>query len=52
MATKTKIGLLKMDAQGFKCRNVEGMGHEVAGIIDVMKFDYAHPWLKPMDVLI
>ena len=52
MATKTKIGLLKMDAQGSKCRNVEGMGHEVAGIIDVMKFDYAHPWLKRMDVLI
>lgn len=45
MAIKTKIGLLKMDAQGFECRIVEGMGHEVAGIIDVMKFEYAHPWL-------
>ncbi len=44
-ADKMKIGLMKMDAQGFECRIVEGMG-EVAEIIDVMKFEYAYPWLR------
>lgn len=39
-----KIRLVKMDAQGFECRIVDGMG-EVAGIIDVMKFEYAYQWL-------
>lgn len=43
-ASKMKIGLMKMDAQGFECRIVEGMG-DVAEIIDVMKFEYAYPWL-------
>ena len=43
-ADNMKIGLMKMDAQGFECRIVEGMG-EVAGIIDVMKFEYSYPFL-------
>jgi len=30
-----------MDAQGFECSIVEGMGEDVAGIIDVLKFEYA-----------
>lgn len=39
-----KVGLMKMDAQGFECRIVEGMG-EVAGIIEMMKFEYSYPYL-------
>jgi FkbM family methyltransferase len=38
---KIKVGLLKMDAQGFECKILEGMGGEVAEQIDVMKFEYA-----------
>ena len=42
---KIKVGLLKMDAQGFECKILEGMGGEVAEQIDVMKFEYADHWL-------
>jgi hypothetical protein len=43
-----KIGLLKMDVQGFECRALEGMGDDVAGIIDVMKFEYSRTWLNEL----
>lgn len=33
-----------MDAQGFECSIVEGMG-DVAGIIDVLKFEYSPMFL-------
>jgi hypothetical protein len=42
---KIKVGLLKMDAQGFECIFLEGMGGEVTEKIDVMKFQYADLWL-------
>jgi hypothetical protein len=43
-ANKMKVGLMKMDAQGFECSIVEGMG-DVAGIIDVLKFEYSPMFL-------
>ncbi len=45
LSKKIKEGLLKMDAQGFECKILEGMGGEVAEQIDVMKFEYADHWL-------
>ena len=48
---KIKVGLLKMDAQGFECKIVEGKGEEVAEQIDVMKFEnadhllFVHGWM-------
>jgi hypothetical protein len=36
---------MKMDAQGFECSIVEGMGKDVAGIIDVLKFEYSPMFL-------
>lgn len=40
-----KIGLVKLDAQGFECNVFEGMGPELAQTIDVIKLEYAKKWL-------
>ena len=40
-----KIGLVKLDAQGFECNVLEGMGQELAQTIDVIKLEYAKKWL-------
>jgi hypothetical protein len=51
LSKKIKEGLLKMDAQGFECKIVEGKGEEVAEQIDVMKFEnadhliFVHGWM-------
>ena len=45
VSNKLKVGLMKMDAQGFECSIVEGMGKDVAGIIDVLKFEYSPMFL-------
>mmetsp|Transcript_21575 Transcript_21575/g.31934 ORF Transcript_21575/g.31934 Transcript_21575/m.31934 type:complete len:362 (+) Transcript_21575:108-1193(+) len=39
------IPLVKMDAQGFECKIMEGMGSEIADTIKEVKFEYAHKWL-------
>ena len=39
------IKLVKMDAQGYECKIMEGMGSEVANSIDVVKFEWASKWL-------
>lgn len=39
------IKLLKLDAQGFECRILEGMGAELASKIDILKFEWAKKWL-------
>ena len=35
------VGLLKMDAQGFECNIIEGMGQKLANSISVVKFECA-----------
>ena len=36
---------VKMDAQGFECNILEGMGQAIASGIEVIKFEYAKLWL-------
>lgn len=43
---KIKVGLVKMDAQGFECKILEGMGQELAQKIHVIKFEYARKHLN------
>ncbi|KAL7548165.1 hypothetical protein ACHAWF_011458 [Thalassiosira exigua] len=44
-ANAIKIKLVKMDAQGFECFVLDGMGADLAQKIDVIKFEYAKNWL-------
>ena len=37
--------LVKMDAQGFECNDLEGMGQDVASGIETIKFEYSHSHL-------
>ena len=39
------VKLMKMDAQGFECNILEGMGNDIANAIGVMKFEWAAKWL-------
>ena len=39
------ISLMKLDAQGYECRILEGMGHEIAHNIETLKFEYARKWI-------
>ena len=39
------IPLMKMDAQGFECNIMEGMGDAIADTIEEIKFEYAKKWL-------
>ena len=39
------IELVKLDAQGFECRILEGMGSELASKIAILKFEWAKKWL-------
>jgi hypothetical protein len=41
----SNIRLAKMDAQGFECNILEGMGEALAEKIDIIKFEYADKWL-------
>ncbi|KAL3817665.1 hypothetical protein ACHAXA_002010 [Cyclostephanos tholiformis] len=43
---RIKVGLMKMDAQGFECNILEGMGRELAECIDVLKFEHTLRWLS------
>mmetsp|Transcript_1084 Transcript_1084/g.2250 ORF Transcript_1084/g.2250 Transcript_1084/m.2250 type:complete len:364 (-) Transcript_1084:103-1194(-) len=48
------VKLLKMDAQGYECKILEGMGADLAEKIDIVKFEYAGQWLRGhgcMDIL-
>mmetsp|Transcript_23291 Transcript_23291/g.26966 ORF Transcript_23291/g.26966 Transcript_23291/m.26966 type:complete len:449 (+) Transcript_23291:141-1487(+) len=40
------VPLMKMDAQGFECHILEGMGHIIADAVDVIKFEWAAKWLR------
>ena len=44
---KIHIKMAKMDAQGFECNVLEGMGAELASTIDVLKFEYQEKFLHP-----
>ena len=39
------IPLMKLDAQGFECKIMEGMDYEIADTIKEVKFEYAQKWL-------
>jgi FkbM family methyltransferase len=39
------VKLMKMDAQGFECNILEGMGNDIANAIGVIKFEWAAKWL-------
>ena len=41
----THVKLVKMDAQGFECNILEGMGQDVASGIETIKFEYSHAHL-------
>ena len=43
---KIKVGLMKMDAQGYECNILEGMGWDLAERFDIVKFEYASRWLS------
>lgn len=40
------IKLVKMDAQGYECKIMEGMGSKVANSIDAIKFEWDSKWLN------
>ena len=40
------IPLMKLDAQGFECQILEGIGHDLANLIGKIKFEVAPKWLK------
>ncbi|KAL7545665.1 hypothetical protein ACHAWF_009013 [Thalassiosira exigua] len=44
-ANAIKIKLVKMDAQGFECFVLDGMGSKLAQRIDAIKLEYAKKWL-------
>lgn len=46
LANDITVDLMKMDAQGYECNILEGMGKDVAKGIDVIKFEWADHWLK------
>lgn len=45
-SNRLHIPLMKMDAQGYECRIMEGMGDQLAQQIDNIKFEYARNCLK------
>jgi len=42
----TDITLMKLDAQGYECRILEGMGPGIAKSVQQVKFEYAQKWLE------
>lgn len=40
------IPLVKMDAQGYECKVLAGMGDKIARRIDVIKFGFESKWLR------
>ena len=45
------IRLMKMDAQGFECNILDGMGEDLANKIDVIKFEYSKTHMHGHDCL-
>ena len=48
------VKLMKMDAPGYECKILEGMGKDLAEKIGIVKFEYAGKWLQGhgcMDIL-
>eukprot|EP00557_Chaetoceros_sp_GSL56_P013969 CAMPEP_0176477752 /NCGR_PEP_ID=MMETSP0200_2-20121128/805_1 /TAXON_ID=947934 /ORGANISM="Chaetoceros sp., Strain GSL56" /LENGTH=291 /DNA_ID=CAMNT_0017873613 /DNA_START=264 /DNA_END=1139 /DNA_ORIENTATION=+ len=45
-SNRVHIPLIKMDAQGYECRIMEGLGEQLADQIDNIKFEYARNCLK------
>lgn len=43
-----KVGLVKLDVEGFECRVLEGMGVQIPGRIDRVKFEYSRKLLHPV----
>ena len=41
----TNVKLMKMDAQGFECNILDGMGQSIASGIEIIKFEYAVTFL-------
>lgn len=45
-SNRLHIPLMKMDAQGYECKIMEGIGEQLANQIDNVKFEYARNCLK------
>ena len=45
------VRVTKLDAQGFECRILEGMGPELASQIHVLHFEWATKWLQGQECL-
>jgi FkbM family methyltransferase len=45
LKSDVNVKLMKMDAQGFECKIVEGIGQNIASGIDTLKFEYSKAWL-------
>ena len=43
------VGLMKMDAQGFECKILEGWGSSIANKIQQVRFEWASKWLLGQD---
>lgn len=43
--------LLKLDAQGYECKILEGMGPNIASSIQIIKFEYARKWIEAQNCL-
>ena len=46
-----EIKLLKMDAQGFECNILEGMGPNIPKTIKAIKFEWARKWFEAQGCL-
>ena len=49
--TKMNIILTKMDAQGFECNVLQGMGGELAKKVGLLKFEYETRFLRPLNCM-
>lgn len=45
LSTNIDVKLMKIDAQGFECNVLEGMGADIAKKIQQVKFEWARKWL-------
>lgn len=49
--TNIDFKVLKLDAQGYECKILEGMGPNIARSIQNIKFEYAQKWIEAQNCL-
>ena len=45
------VKLMKIDAQGYECKVLDGMGSNIIQKVDLIKLEYAYQWLEQHDCL-